>query len=86
MGIHQGENETFHDFWERFNNLCTSCPQHNIPEQLLLQQFYEGMNEKDRRMIDASSGGDIFNKTPHEIRSLLAPFLKIKGTLGLEMK
>jgi len=23
LGIRQGDNETFHDFWERFNNLCT---------------------------------------------------------------
>ncbi|XP_052623570.1 uncharacterized protein LOC128128837 [Lactuca sativa] len=82
LGIRQGENETFHDFWERFNNLCTSCPQHNIPEQLLLQKFYEGMNEKDRRMIDTSSSGDIFNKTPHEIRLLFGTISQNQRNFG----
>ncbi|KAL4581117.1 hypothetical protein LXL04_017326 [Taraxacum kok-saghyz] len=71
-GIHQGTDETFHDYWERFNNLCTGCPQHQIPEQLLLQNFYEGLQYQEKRMIDASSGGDIFNKTPFDIRAHFA--------------
>ena len=81
LWIHQGENETFHDFGS-FNNLCTSCPQYNIHEKLLLKQFYEGMNEKDRRMIDASSGGDIFNKTPHEIRLLFGTISQNQRNFG----
>ena len=87
LWIHQGENETFHDFGS-FNNLCTSCPQYNIPEKLLLKQFYEGMNEKDRRMIDASSGGDIFNKTPHEIRLLFGTISQNQRNFGtlIDMK
>ncbi|KAL4583453.1 hypothetical protein LXL04_008026 [Taraxacum kok-saghyz] len=54
-GIKQGTDETFHDYWKRFNNLCTGCPQHQILKQLLLQQFYEGLQTQDKRMIDASS-------------------------------
>ncbi|XP_052621983.1 uncharacterized protein LOC111886000 [Lactuca sativa] len=67
LGIRQWENETFHDFWER---------------------FYEGMNDKDRRMIDASSGGDIFNKTPQEIRSLFGTISQNQRNFGTrnEMK
>ncbi|KAL7596426.1 hypothetical protein Lser_V15G28925 [Lactuca serriola] len=75
--------------WEELLKAINSnCPQHNIPEQLLLQQLYEGMNERDRRMIDASSGGDIFNKTPHEIRSLFGTISQSQRNFGArnEMK
>ncbi|KAJ9568340.1 hypothetical protein OSB04_004306 [Centaurea solstitialis] len=63
--------ETLHEYWERFKHLCVSCPQHGILEQLLLQYFYEGLLPMDRKMIDAASGGAMFNKTPTEVRALI---------------
>ena len=45
--------ETFHEYWERINKLCASCPQHQIYEQLLVQYFYEGLLPVDRNMVDA---------------------------------
>lgn len=38
--------------------------------------------KKYRRMIDASSGGDIFNKTPHEIRSLFGTISQNQRNFG----
>ena len=49
--------ETFCEYWERFNKLCASCPQHQITEQLLIQYFYEGLLPMDGNMVDAASGG-----------------------------
>ncbi|RDX72560.1 hypothetical protein CR513_47946, partial [Mucuna pruriens] len=34
--IHQHSRETLHEYWERFNKLYTTCPHHQINEQLLL--------------------------------------------------
>ncbi|KAJ9555676.1 LOW QUALITY PROTEIN: hypothetical protein OSB04_010290 [Centaurea solstitialis] len=69
--IKQRDVETLHEYWERFKHLCVSCPQHGISEQLLLQYFYEGLLPMDRKMIDAASGGAMFNKTPTEVRALI---------------
>lgn len=63
-GIRQFNGETLHEYWERFKQLCASCPQHQISDQLLIQYFYEGLLPMDRRMIDAASGGVLVNKTP----------------------
>ncbi|OMP02310.1 Retrotransposon gag protein [Corchorus capsularis] len=41
-GIKQSQGETMYEFWERFKRLCSSCPNHQIPQQLLIQYFYEG--------------------------------------------
>ncbi|XP_071940052.1 uncharacterized protein [Coffea arabica] len=64
--IKQYLGESLYEYWERFNKLCTRCPQHQISEQLLIQYFYEGLQSTDRSIIDAASGGALANKTPRE--------------------
>ncbi|RDX76169.1 hypothetical protein CR513_43873, partial [Mucuna pruriens] len=34
--IRQHSRETLHEYWERFNKLCATCPHHQISEQLLI--------------------------------------------------
>lgn len=69
--IRQKDTESLHAYWERFKQLCASCPQHGNSEQLLIQYFYEGLLPMERRSIDAASGGAILNKTPREARELI---------------
>ncbi|XP_019166874.1 PREDICTED: uncharacterized protein LOC109162641 [Ipomoea nil] len=71
-GIKQRDVETLHEYWERFKQLCASCPQHGVSEQLLIQYFYEGLLLMERNMMDAASGGAIVNKTPREARDLIS--------------
>ena len=40
-GIRQSHGETLAEYWERFELLCIQCPHHQIPDQLLIQYFYE---------------------------------------------
>ncbi|KAF1868111.1 hypothetical protein Lal_00018627 [Lupinus albus] len=54
-----------------FKRLCASYPHHQISEQLLLQYFYEGLNNMDKSIIDASSGGALGDMTPFEARCLI---------------
>ncbi|XP_024046444.1 uncharacterized protein LOC112100833 [Citrus clementina] len=71
-GIRQLPRETLYEYWERFKQLCASCPQHQISDQLLIQYFYEGLSLMDRSMIDAASGGVLVNKTPTQARELIS--------------
>ncbi|XP_052727868.1 uncharacterized protein LOC108332737 [Vigna angularis] len=70
-GIRQLGGESLYEYWERFKKLCASCPHHQIPENLLLQYFYEGLNNMDRSMIDAANGGALGDMTPVEARHLI---------------
>ncbi|KAK9671802.1 hypothetical protein RND81_12G055700 [Saponaria officinalis] len=70
-GIKQGRDESLCEYWERFNRLCASCPQHQISEQLLLFYFYEGLLTKDRCYIDDASGGMLAEKTATEAKALI---------------
>ncbi|RDY00037.1 hypothetical protein CR513_16828, partial [Mucuna pruriens] len=71
-GIRQHTGEILHEYWERFNKLCATCPHHQISEQLLIQYFYEGLSLMDRSMIDAASGGALMDKTPAAARHLIS--------------
>ncbi|RDX95349.1 hypothetical protein CR513_22146, partial [Mucuna pruriens] len=71
-GIRQHTGETLHEYWERFNKLCATCSYHQISEQLLIQYFYEGLIIMDRRMINATSGGALMDKTPVAARNLIS--------------
>ena len=71
-GVRQHNEESLHEYWERFKKLCASCPHHQISEQLLIQFFYEGLLPTDRSMIDVASGGALVDKTPEATRNLIA--------------
>ncbi|RDY10038.1 hypothetical protein CR513_05503, partial [Mucuna pruriens] len=71
-GIRQHSGETLHEYWERFNKLCATCPHHQISEQLLIQYFYEGLMMMDRSMIDVASGGALMDKTSAVARQLIS--------------
>ncbi|XP_010244273.1 PREDICTED: uncharacterized protein LOC104588150 [Nelumbo nucifera] len=71
-GIRQFSGETLYEYWERFKQLCASCPEHQIPDQLLIQYFYEGLLSMDRSMIDAASGGVLVDKTLTQAGELIS--------------
>ncbi|KAK7390555.1 hypothetical protein VNO78_25864 [Psophocarpus tetragonolobus] len=71
-GIRQLQGETLYEYWERFNKPCTTCPNHQINEQLLIQYFYKGLLPMERNMIDVASRGALMDKTPAAARYLIS--------------
>ncbi|RDY12865.1 hypothetical protein CR513_02292, partial [Mucuna pruriens] len=71
--IRQHSGESLHEYWERFNKLCTTCPYHEI--RLLMM---------DRNMVDAASGGALMDKTPVIVRDLI--FNMASNTQQFEIK
>ena len=65
-GINQQLGESLYEYLERFKKLCTSCLQHQISDQLLVQYFYEGLLYRNRNIIDDANGGALVNKTPQD--------------------
>jgi len=65
--------------------LCIQCPHHQIPGQLLIQYFYEGLMPTDRSIIDAAYGGALVDKTLEGARQLILNMIansKQFGTRG----
>ncbi|XP_051133001.1 uncharacterized protein LOC127252731 [Andrographis paniculata] len=70
-GMTQRTGESLFEYWDRFNALRIRCTHHQIVVQLRIQYFYEGLTSIDKRIIDATSGGALINKTPREAWDLL---------------
>ncbi|KAL0413970.1 UNVERIFIED_CONTAM: hypothetical protein Sradi_1598700 [Sesamum radiatum] len=70
-GIRQFFGKNFHKYWGRFKHLVERCPHLQIPDHLLIQYFYEGLSETNRSLVDAASGGALYEKTPTEARKLI---------------
>ncbi|RDX86386.1 hypothetical protein CR513_32282, partial [Mucuna pruriens] len=72
-GIRQQSGETLHEYCERFNKLCATCPHHQI--SLLMV---------DRSMIDVASGGALMDKTPAATRHLISNMASNTQQFGIK--
>lgn len=61
--------ESLTKYWKRFKQV-SSCPHHQIFEQLLIQYFYEGFQHMDRNILDVANGGELVDKIPVATKSL----------------
>ncbi|XP_057249960.1 uncharacterized protein LOC104891359 [Beta vulgaris subsp. vulgaris] len=67
----QYDGESLYEAWERFKDLQRKCPHHGVPDWLLVQTFYNGLNESVRITIDAAAGGAIMGKITTEVANRL---------------
>ena len=59
----QNEEETIGEAWARFSLLVKSGPVLSIPDHVLLQHIYSGLDKESANHLDASVGGFFFQKT-----------------------
>ncbi|KAK9083164.1 hypothetical protein Scep_029635 [Stephania cephalantha] len=56
-------DEIFNKFWDRFQKLISSYPQHGYTQIALLEYFYEGLNHFEQRLLDIVCDGSLFETT-----------------------
>ncbi|OMO55660.1 Peptidase A1 [Corchorus capsularis] len=59
----QRKDENFYLAWERFKKLCADCPQHGIPQQILITYFYQGLGVDDQILVDSINDIPLFDRT-----------------------
>ena len=67
----QNEEEIIGEAWARFSLLVKSGPVLSIPDHVLLQHFYSGLDKESTNHLDASAGGSFSHKTPIEGMGIL---------------
>ncbi|RDX63779.1 hypothetical protein CR513_57751, partial [Mucuna pruriens] len=72
-GIRHHFGETLHEYWERFNKLCVTCPHHQISLAMM-----------DRSMIDAASGGVLMDKTSAAATHLISNMASNTQQFGIK--
>ncbi|RVW64049.1 Transposon Ty3-I Gag-Pol polyprotein [Vitis vinifera] len=68
----QGENEKFHECWERYMEAINACPHHGFDTWLLVSYFYDGMSSSMKQILETMCGGDFMSKNPEEAMDFLS--------------
>ncbi|KAL4364294.1 hypothetical protein GQ457_04G020430 [Hibiscus cannabinus] len=67
----QADDESMHDFWDRFKGLLRKCTNHGFQDWTQVVMFYNGVNAPTRMMLDASANGTLLDKSPEEAFDIL---------------
>lgn len=66
----QKEGESYHEAWNRFNELMRKCLNHGITQENQVQYFYTGLTPLSKSQVDASAGGSIIGKSVQQTMDL----------------
>ncbi|CAM8920450.1 unnamed protein product [Rhodiola kirilowii] len=66
--LRQGPNETMYEYVEKFNALEKSCCNLGLPEKLIVEYMLDGLRRLDRKLLEASAGGNLMNLSPAGVR------------------
>ncbi|XP_060965239.1 uncharacterized protein LOC133034212 [Cannabis sativa] len=65
------DNESLYEAWERFKDLLRKYPNHGIEKWLQVHNFYNGLVNNTRTLIDVAVGGAFMRKSANEAFELL---------------
>jgi hypothetical protein len=64
-------DETIADAWEHLQEYIFACPNHDMEEWFIIQNFYHGMICIAREHIDVAAGGSFFALSIEEAHKLI---------------
>jgi len=67
----QRDGESLYEVWERYKDLQRQCPHHVVPDWLLIQTFYNGLEQSVKISVDAAAGGALMRKSIDAAKALL---------------
>jgi len=59
----QRDGESLYEAWERFKDLQRQCPHHGVPDWLLVQTFYNVLEQSVKLFVNAAAGGALIGKS-----------------------
>ena len=57
------EGESIAQAWGRLKSMLYSCPNHELPREIIIQSFYARLSDNNRTMLDTSCAGSFMMKT-----------------------
>ncbi|CAN6680009.1 unnamed protein product [Malus baccata var. baccata] len=66
LAFAQKPNESFHEAWERYNEMYTKCPYAGFDSNLQMNIFYDGLNATTKSQVNASAGRSLMSKSAGE--------------------
>nr|GEV98661.1 reverse transcriptase domain-containing protein [Tanacetum cinerariifolium] len=73
-------DESFHEAWERYNDLLRACPHHGFTELHKLDAFYNALNPADHDSLNAAAGGNLLEKNPQDALTIIKNKSKVRNS------
>jgi len=71
IGFKQFDNESLGKAWDCFDGFVNSRPNLALPEPMLLQYFFLGLNDRNQEYLNLASGGAFMHITVHHAKTIL---------------
>nr|GEZ45737.1 hypothetical protein [Tanacetum cinerariifolium] len=63
--------ESFHEAWDRYNNLLRACPHHGFTEFHQPDTFYNALNPADQDSLNAAAGGNLLERCTQDVLTII---------------
>src|SRR3954463_4618473 len=74
------DGESIAQAWGRLKSLMVKCPNHELPKEIILTNFYARLSRQDKEMLDASSSGVFHTRSIEEKWDLMKGSRRILKT------
>jgi len=75
IGFKQLDNESLGKAWDRFDGFVNSGPNLTLPEPILLQHFFLGLDDRNKEYLNLASGGALMHITVEHAKTILTNIL-----------
>jgi len=69
--FNQGANESLCEAWDCYKSLLRNFPKHGFDNQMQIYLFRQGLQNNTKVLLDATAGGGLMLKTPHEALKII---------------
>ncbi|XP_028763314.1 uncharacterized protein LOC114721621 [Neltuma alba] len=70
LSFEQHPDELFYEAWERFKDMWRNCPNHEQKKYVLMEAFWNGLNDQTVTMLNTASNGGIGKMKVNELYEL----------------
>nr|GEY18280.1 reverse transcriptase domain-containing protein [Tanacetum cinerariifolium] len=64
-------DESFHEAWDRYNDLLRECLHHGFTELHQLNTFYNALNTADQNSLNAATSGNLLERSTQDVLTII---------------
>nr|GEX95424.1 hypothetical protein [Tanacetum cinerariifolium] len=73
-------DESFHEAWDRYNDLLHACPHHGFTELHQHDTFYNALNPADQDSLNSATGGNLLERRTQDVLTIIENKSKVRNS------
>nr|GEW20930.1 hypothetical protein [Tanacetum cinerariifolium] len=73
-------DESFHEAWDRYNDLLHACPHHGFTKLHQLDTFYNALNPADQDFLNSAAGGNLLERRTQDVLTIIENKSKVRNS------